>query len=495
MIQRFDHLGRMLIVSALAAAFMALLATNPANAECGVLDSSLQDPGSHLVLNPGEEVTSCNGNLVLTFEGSNVVLKHIPSSQVIWQAPSNKGTAYAFYSPDTMGLDANLASTSASDSSDLASPSSLSSSGTETDVAVPSTPTSPETIANVPSTFNTGDPNLDANTAPLPASGSNTFSAGGVLDSPSQSSLFAASASASTPDNSVFNPDSSFLNPPAGSYFQKRSDLRKKYYSGALSTSRLLVQDNGNLVLSPDGGLTVQWASNTQGTDCTQAFFTDTVKETLASRAEKADSQAASLIREAPCGLLNVEVEQSDPQEFEDPEYLPPSQELIASLDPTASQDPSALNRRVELKRRSIINEYKFALGFTPKTGTTKLLVGSARLKKTWFYDGKVVSNAAGADPDRASIDGDNALWAGFVGFQWQFAAGDSNYDGFFPYKHEGKGSTISSRRAKLLFENVLGQPVIAFRVLWQETLWVQGFADGKRTCRGGTHCGFAPGP
>ena len=77
------------------------------------------------------------------------------------------------------------------------------------------------------------------------------------------------------------------------------------YYYGYLdSTTRypaqLVVQDDGNVVVSraSENGIdTIEWTSNTQGTDCSDTFLPDTVREDIAVNVENSSPEAASIVR------------------------------------------------------------------------------------------------------------------------------------------------------------------------------------------------------
>lgn len=259
-------------------------------------------------------------------------------------------------------------------------------------------------------------------------------------------------------------------------------DYNFYYYQYPDSTTqypaKLVVQDDGNLVVSrtdPSGTDTVEFTSNTQGTDCTDTFVPDTLRDDLADNVEPSSSDAASLIRDDACALFAVEVEDNG--------------STITDISaPVAG--PGAL------QGRTVVHEYKFILNAPESNiGFHQFLIGSARLQKTWYYDGTVVSNAAGGDPDKATLDGDASGPAQVLGYSWAGATPGSEVDAFSPYNGNGKGAHYSSRRALMKWEVPVGGSLIAFKPQWQHELLIKGFADGKVQCEGGTTCKNVPNP
>lgn len=104
------------------------------------------------------------------------------------------------------------------------------------------------------------------------------------------------------------------------------------------------MQDNGNVEVlrdTRDGSETVEWTSDTQGTDCTQAFVPDSTRIELAARVESSDADAANVVRDNVCSLFKVEA-------YESGEF---SQDIAAN-----TAGPAVL------RGRTVINEYKLVL-------------------------------------------------------------------------------------------------------------------------------------
>ena len=220
---------------------------------------------------------------------------------------------------------------------------------------------------------------------------------------------------------------------------------------------------------------TVEWTSNTQGTDCSDTFVPDAVREDLAVIVEKESSEAASIVRANACALFNVVVEDNGG---------------IAEEIAAATAGPAVL------KGRTVVYEYKFVLNAGEgNIGFQKFLIGSARLQKTWYYDQSRVSNSAGGDPDKATLDGDATTAAQILGYSWAGATPGSEVDAFSMYKGNGRGAHYSSRKALMKWEVPLAGSLVAFKPQWQQELLIKGFADGIVQCNGGTVCRDVPNP
>lgn len=245
----------------------------------------------------------------------------------------------------------------------------------------------------------------------------------------------------------------------------------------ALSTARLVVQDDGNVVINRDNGdgtETVEWSSQTQGTECSgggggPTFVTDTTREDLAINVENTDADLANAIRNDVCALFSVTAEEGDTT----------VEEIAADV-----AGPAAL------RGRTVINEFRFnVLVAYTAFDIRNTPIGSARLKKTWYYDGSTVSSSGGADPDKASLQGEATTLAQVLGFSWGGSVAGSDEDQFSPYKGNGKGAHYSSRTALLKWEVPIGGSLVAFKPTWSQELFLKGFADGKVECRGGQNC------
>lgn len=262
------------------------------------------------------------------------------------------------------------------------------------------------------------------------------------------------------------------------------TDIEYTFYSyGYLdATTRypatLVVQDDGNLVISrasENSSETVEWTSNTQGTDCSDTFVPDTVREDLADNVENSSPEAASIVRANACALFDVEIEDNGGV----------AEEIAAD-----TAGPAVL------KGRTIVYEYKFVLNAAEgNIGFQKFLIGSARLQKTWYYDQKRVSNSGGGDPDKATLDGDATTGAQILGYSWAGATPGSEIDAYSNYKGNGKGAHYSSRRALMKWEVPIAGSLVAFKPQWQQELLIKGFADGTVQCSGGTQCKDVPNP
>ena len=239
-----------------------------------------------------------------------------------------------------------------------------------------------------------------------------------------------------------------------------------------LSGARLVVQDDGNVVIKRDDGSgaeTVEWSSGTQGTDCGNVFVTDTTKEDLAVNVENSDVDLASAIRNSACFLFSV---------------------TAAAGDTTIEEIGAEVAGPGALKGRTVITEFKFnvLVSYTP-VDIRETPIGSARLKKTWYYDGSKVSNSAGGDPAKASLEGDATTIAQILGFSWGGSSPGSDQDDYSPYKGNGKGAHYSSRVAFLKWEVPIAGSLVAFKPTWQQELFLKGFADSRVECRGGQTC------
>lgn len=240
----------------------------------------------------------------------------------------------------------------------------------------------------------------------------------------------------------------------------------------ALSTAHLVVQDDGNVVINRDNGdgtETLEWSSGTKGTDCGQVFITDTTKDDLAALAQDSDAAFASAIQRNVCFLFSVTVEAGD----------------------TTIEDIGAeVAGSGALPGRTVISEFKYnvLVAYTP-VDIRNTPIGAARLKKTWYYDGSKVSDSAGNDPAKASLQGEATTIAQVLGFSWGGSVSGSDQDDYSPYKGNGKGAHFSSRTAFLKWEVPVGGSLVAFKPVWDQELFVKGFSDGRVECRGGQTC------
>lgn len=462
-----SQLRLIIFVPTFAALFLAFLHTDLVNAECGVL--SAEDASSNVVLSPGEVVDSCSGRFRLIHkDDGKVTLQHTPTGQILWQVNGQQGQAYAFNSLSNPGWDGNVAALPSPYSPDLtenASPPPKASdwdpSGDQVPSPIPEAINAASNLASLPSPT---DPNPDSDvgssTSPQTSNGdSSAIPFGGWQLDPTVAS-----------PNILPEPE-----------ITKRKQRKKRYNSFTASATRLNVQDDGNIIIS-DGGAPNLWTSNTKGTDCTQRFFADVEKEALASKAESVGgSKLASLIREDPCALLKVEVEP----------YGGHSQEIAVDF-----KDPINLTARAEKKGRTVVNEYAFELRLNPKDpGGWVIPIGKARLTKTWFFDGRTVSNAWGAAPDKASVDGETNDVALAVGYRFGYIGRGSELDVFSIYHNQGRGAHTSVRRVLVNFESQLLKSIYQYVWTMRQELFIKSFADGKVMCRGGTHCLEVSGP
>lgn len=242
--------------------------------------------------------------------------------------------------------------------------------------------------------------------------------------------------------------------------------------------ARLVVQDNGNLEVlrdTGDGSETIEWTSDTQGTDCTQAFVTESTRIELAARVESSDADAANVVRDNVCSLFKVVAYESGGF----------SQDIAAE-----TAGPAVL------RGRTVINEYKYVLtGFYGGYYLEEFPIGSARLQKTWYYDGSRVSNSAGRDPDKATLEGDASIPAQVLGYSWVGPTSGSEVDAFSLYNGNGQGAHYSARTAQIKWEVPVAGTLVSFKPMWQQKLYIKGFSDGKVECRGGTNCLNAENP
>lgn len=496
MVTGFDRLRRVLLVPTLIAVFVAFLLADPVKADCGVIPA--QD-SQNVILNPGEVVSSCSGKFSLMYkDDGSVVLQYTPTGQVIWQSTAEKGKAYAFNSLGNSGLDSGAAAIPSPSNADSTANAGPSPGPDKLDLSankapqptlntwdlsanpVPSTNPGMGSMASLPSSSDMPfDPNAVPGFIPQDSTGNAQPAtlppASNLPSDPSMASTVPA-------DNVQLDANSAFLSSPSDSSITTRRRMRKRYNSFSASPVRLNVQDDGNLVMS-DGGMSALWTSDTKGTDCSQVFFPDVETEALASKAEskQGGSDLASLIRQDPCALLNVAAENVGGE----------SQQLAA--DP---QDPINLVSRAAKKGRTVINEYNFVLKTNPSNPKGWIIpIGSARLKKTWYFDGKTVSNAWGNAPDKASVDGETYDMALAVGFSYGFIGRGSELDVFSDYHENGRGAHTSVRRVMLNFETQFFRSLYAFKYTMRQELYIKAFADGKVDCQGQSHCREVRGP
>lgn len=456
-----------LFFPAFAVLFFACLNIDSVNAECGVL--SAQDASNNIVLNPGEVVNSCSGRFTLIHEdGGSVTLQHTPTGQILWQANGQQGQAYAFNSLSNSGWDGGVAALPPPSSLDLTGNTTPPPSASDWDppgnqVAPPTSPT-PEAT------------NAASNLALLsPQTDTNPDSMVGSSDFPQTSN-----GDSSAVSSGGWQLESNLASPPEPP-ITKRRQIKKRYNSFTTSTAQLNVQDDGNIIIS-DGGASNLWTSNTKGTDCNQRFFADVEKEALASKAESVGgSKLGSLIREDPCVLLKVEVNP----------YGGQSQEVTVDF-----KDPINLTARAAKKGRTVVNEYEFVLRLNPSSPKGWIVpIGKARLKKTWFFDGRTVSNAWGAAPDKASVDGETNDIAMAIGYHFGYIGRGSELDVFSDYHNQGRGAHTSIRRVLVNFESQFLRSIYQYFWTMRQELYIKSFADGKVKCRGGTHCLEVNGP
>lgn len=462
-----SQLRLILFAPTFAALFSAFLNTDLVNGECGVL--SAQAASSNIVLSPGEVVNSCSGRFTLIHEDDGKVsLQHTPTGQILWQVNGQQGQAYAFNSLSNSGWDGSVAALPSPNSPDLTGDttpppeaSSWDPSGNQVAPLIPEATNAASNLALLPTPT---DPNPDSDV------GSSTFPQTSNGDSS------AIPFGGWQLDSNAASPD--ILPEPK---MTKRMQTKKRYNSFTTSTIRLNVQDDGNINIS-DGGASNLWTSNTKGTDCTQRFFTDVEKEALASKAESVGgSNLASLIHEDPCALLKVEVKP----------YGGESQEISVDF-----KDPINLSARAAKKGRTVINEYIFQLRLNPSNHKGWIIpIGSARLKKTWFFDGRTVSNAWGAAPDKASVDGETNDAALAVGYHFGYIGRGSEVDVFSDYHNHGRGAHTSVRRVLVNFESQFLRSIYQYFWTMRQELYIKSFADGKVMCRGGTYCTEVRGP
>lgn len=456
-----------LFVPTFAALFLAFLNTDLVNGECGVL--SAQAASSNIVLSPGEVVNSCSGRFTLIHEDDGKVsLQHTPTGQILWQVNGQQGQAYAFNSLSNSGWDGSVAALPSPNSPDLTGnitpppeASSWDPSGNQVAPLIPEVTNAASNLALLPTPT---DPNPDSDV------GSSTFPQTSNGDSS------AVPFGGWQLDSNVASPD--ILPEPK---ITKRRQIKKRFNGFTASTIRLNVQDDGNIIIS-DGGASNLWTSNTKGTDCTQRFFADVEKEALASKAESVGgTDLASLIREDPCALLKVEVEP----------YGGESQEISVDF-----KDPINLTARAAKRGRTVVNEYNFELRLNPSNSKGWIIpIGRARLKKTWFFDGRTVSNAWGAAPDKASVDGETNDAALAVGYHFGYIGRGSEVDVFSDYHNHGRGAHTSVRRVLVNFESQFLRSIYQYFWTMRQELYIKSFADGKVMCRGGTHCTEVRGP
>lgn len=462
-----SQLRLIIFVPTFAALFLAFLHTDLVNADCGVL--SAKDASSNIVLSPGEVVNSCSGRFTLIHnDDGKVTLQHTPTGQILWQVNGQQGQAYAFNSLSNPGWDGGVAALPSPNSPDLtenATPPPKASdwdpSGNQVAPPISEAANAASDLASLPSPT---DPNPDSDvgssTAPQTSNGDSSAVPFGGWQL----------------DSNLASPD--ILPEPD---ITKRKQIKKRYNSFTASTTRLNVQDDGNIIIS-DGGASNLWTSNTKGTDCTQRFFADVEKEALASKAESVGgSNLASLIRGDPCALLKVEVKP----------YGGQSQEISVDF-----KDPINLTARAAKKGRTVVNEYEFELRLNPTSPNGWVIpIGKARLKKTWFFDGRTVSNAWGAAPDKASVDGETNDAALAVGYHFGYIGRGSEVDVFSDYHNYGRGAHTSVRRVLVNFESQFLRSIYQYFWTMRQELYIKSFADGKVMCRGGTHCLEVSGP
>lgn len=261
----------------------------------------------------------------------------------------------------------------------------------------------------------------------------------------------------------------------------------------AKAPARLVLQNDGNLIvkLQTDSGTeteTVVWSSATQGTDCTIAFVTDKEKETLVQNFETANSLAASVMKDDVCSLFNIISVRIDSS--------------IQDINPGSTQKSEDKNKdksedkySAALPGRTVMNRYKWRWPIDEgKYGVSYLDFGEARMTKTWYYDGKIVSNAGGGDPERASIEGEASLYAGLAGIIFYAESLGSEKELWSSFHGFGRGAHYSYRRPLWRWETPLSKIKLLSDPAYQHGLSIKGFANGRVECNGG-ECENMPTP
>lgn len=480
--------------------------------QCGMLHSI----GGEIDFLPGQVVTSCNGEFILAYQDDGkVVLKHVGSQTILWHQPANQASAYTFYREENseLGITAFLPpNTKYSGMSNIATvPSTPGDSNPYTEVALasafdnsnqnPTAVTSPDTSGSngaLADAISTDGSSMDPTLVLVPGQSTvdhdTTAASGSATFSPEPHKNTARDAMAvslgKNGENAVGFPTSSsksssnlFLNPPSNSYFAKRNEMENKGIvlpdmNGAPDVAAILqLHDSGDVTLEENGKIV--WSSETQGTDCKNLFIPEKGRFAMLAKFDQSGDGAAmgELIRQKPCLLKDVYVALAGGH----------SRKL------SAKKEPAGLLSRA-LPGHTTINEFKFYVTMNPEDPTAaRIAIASARLQKTFYYNGQNVSDAPedGA-PERSIIMGEATDFAQFVGYTYGYFTPDSDREAWANWDDSGQGAHVSSRVARLNFVSKAFLPIGTIPVVkfaWHHEFSIKAYGDGTVECRGGQTC------
>lgn len=525
----FRCLRQLLLVLVFHPVFFAILVadlvqSDSVEAPCG----ELQSIGGEINILPGQEVKSCNGRFALTYQDDGkVVFMHLESQTVLWHQPANQGSAYAFYRQENpeLGITALLPpSAEYSGMNAIAAvPSTAVDSNSDAKIALASTDDNSDLNPTLPDEDALGidaSSSKDADATPtltlskrietddtMTAPNSTTLSPNSKVNgSPTSSkSDLLSNAVALAPSSSLF------LNPPSDSYFTKRIEIKKR--EGVLPDANGIRHVKSKLKFHEDGTLTIEedgpdpktiWSSDTGGAHCGTLYIPEKGKtqvlNSLASDTSHEGIYLRQLIQVDPCKLKDVYITQAGGKT----KMLKAAQEPSGSgsgSDSGSGVSPRSVLSDRALHGRTIVNEFQFFLTMNPANPTAfRIPIGTARLQKTFYYNGVNVSNAPGdSSPERAIILGEATDLAQLIGFLFGYFNPGSDQEIWSnwgdPEKgipESGRGAHVSSRVTRMNFESLPFLPLggyVLVKFAWHQELFIRVMGDSSIECRGGQHC------
>lgn len=301
-------------------------------------------------------------------------------------------------------------------------------------------------------------------------------------------------------------------------------DLTKRTSSTMAQSFMLRLEDSGNMgvyqgvIGGTDGQLA--WKTDTDGSDCDKAFIERRVMDAALQKIrDEGHSQEADFAQTDPCLMVNL-VWDDDAGYSENPDSIQNIQNNLMIRAKT----------KKKLWGRTVVNQFKLVPGprklpywanqefpssstakfltdFTAppsviafdKAAAAKKVMGTARLSKTWFWDGKAVQGGDGKDPPRAVLTGEVVDWTQWIGLSWQGISGGSDLEKYDPDllpdhsvvggAEGGRFAHSSLRTATFNWKLVALNAIYTNEQWWRHELYIRGFANGKLECRGGHNC------
>ena len=437
------------ILICLAGCFTFVKTAPTSSTSCGSIDASSS-------FEVGSELSSCNGHFTVNYRtDGNVVLTHVPTKAVIWQqaAVNGNGALFSIYSSP---LQSN------SQPGDLASR--IRAAAKPSDDLQPPDITNPSDFPTQSETSNSGGEDTTTE-PPVAIQTPDPLNESDLLGSPGETEPVGQEVKRRSPDN-----DSS-------------------------SSSRMVLQDNGNLIIFQGEAGKQVWTSNTQGTDCKKVFITDSAREKLAQDVEsKGRGDVANGARHDICALFNGRWESVGIKSYED---VLPSSNVAKRVWPP----PGAY-----LKRRTVINQFQFYFtltGFYPGQTLGKCVIATAYLEKTWQYNGvEVFGSTPDKEPPVAYVHGEVVGWANWVNFIWGGLEAGSQFEGYEPITNTNgfvignpHSAHVSRRSVRIQWRLFIVNEFIQAEQWTGQQMYIKGFASGDVHCEYQTHCIDAKGP